>query len=176
MRSSVLNLADLGRVADANETGAEDVAIERSAPAELPVDLLEDGDVLLERVGVEGRHHAAAADLPDAEQRVAELDLPPDPVALGQARNAGQVDVRAETAAVDADRGDASVGRERDRQHVEALRAAAVVADELGVGLGHAADGRERRRVAPRHSIDRRLAVGIEPALEPEHPRNACAR
>ena len=88
MRSSVHHVADLDRVADANPTGSEHVAVERRSSVELPIDLLEHGDVLLERVRVVRGHHAAPAHLADADHGVAEQDLPPDPLALGQSLDA----------------------------------------------------------------------------------------
>src|SRR5215813_2067940 len=51
----------LDRVADANRAHAEDGAVERHAAADLVYDPLAHTEILCLRVGIVGRHHAAAA-------------------------------------------------------------------------------------------------------------------
>ena len=99
-----------------------------------------------------------------------------DPAALGQALDALEVDVRPEAATIDADGRDAAVGRHRERQDVEALGAVTVVEDELRVGRGHGTHRLEGLRVVPAQAVDRRRAVGPEPAVEAQHPRVGSGR
>src|SRR4051812_14232012 len=90
-------------VPDPDAARTDDVAVQRRAPVELEVDLLEHADVLLEGVGIEGRHHAAAANLADAQDGAAEPELAPHPLALGQPFDAVEMDVGAEAPPIDAD-------------------------------------------------------------------------
>src|SRR5262249_24798981 len=73
----------LDRIAHREHPAAHDVAVERYAAAEAPVDAAQHVDVLLERVGVERRHDAPLPEIPDADQDVAHAQAASLPVALG---------------------------------------------------------------------------------------------
>src|SRR3954451_3352106 len=66
-------------VADADGARLDDVAIEREPSLELLGKSPQDRRVLLERVGGDGRHHAASSDLPDAHDGRSDTHREPDP-------------------------------------------------------------------------------------------------
>ena len=111
---------DLDRIAIANSAFPDHVAVEREAAAVVVDDPLEHRAVLILRVGVVRRHHAASSNLADADDRLAEPDREPVPLALREPFNTADDDVRPQPAVVDAERLERAVGDERHRQHVEA--------------------------------------------------------
>ena len=102
--------------------GSSTARVERHRAVELAHDAAQHAVILLERVGVERRHHAARPQLHELDERGADADRPAHPLPLREARDAADHDVRPQPPVIDAERADGAVGEDRERQDVEALR------------------------------------------------------
>src|SRR5204863_1076400 len=100
--------------------GPRHPGVERERAVELVANARQDGAILLPGVGVPGGHHAAPAELREGDDGVADGEEPALPVALGEALDAADEEVRAQAAQVDGERRHRAVGEDGERQHVEA--------------------------------------------------------
>ncbi len=138
---------------------------------------MEHARVLLQRVRVERRHHAAGTTVADADQDTPGTQAIAGPVGLLEPLRAGDHDVRAEAAAVDADLLHHRLRHDRERQHVVALPVIhARRANQLDARPGGCPHELARRGGRPRQTVDRRLAVLVERSLQPEQPRPEARR
>src|SRR5579871_1968542 len=78
--------------------------------------------VLFERIRIESGHHAAAAQVLDADANFAYLQAPTGPVTFGKTLDSTDDNIRAEPASVVAEGFDGAVGGDQQRQDVEAFR------------------------------------------------------
>ena len=164
-------LDELDRIALGDAPGLDHPAVERDLPAELLDDPPQHLRILVERVGVECRHHAARAAVADADQHVAGTQTQPGPIDLGKAFGALDHDVRPEAPAIDADGLDDPGRDDRERQDVEALAVIGPAeANDLGARPGHRAHPLARGRGRPRQPVDQRLAVVVQRCLQAEQP------
>src|SRR6185503_14886422 len=85
---------DLDRIAERDGSAGQDVAVERHLAVEVVHDTLQDREVLDLRVGIVGRHHAAAPQLLEGDDDLADAQAPARPLPLEHAGNAGDDDVR----------------------------------------------------------------------------------
>ena len=171
-RSDARHVDDFDEVAGADVARLDDPAVQRDRSVELADDAIEDRGILLQGVGVERGHHAARACLADADQRRPDPQRAADPVALTEARNAGDQDVRTEPSVVDVDRADHAVREDRQGKDVVPLTAIRCrEADELDVRSRCRPDHRERRSIPPGTTLDQRLSVGVERRTETEQAR-----
>src|SRR5262249_8962790 len=90
----------LDGITDRQGSAAHHVRIERDAAAEAAVDALQDLDVLLEGVGIEGRHDAALAEVADPDDRRTRAQRPAFPLPFRETQHAADDDVRPQAAAM----------------------------------------------------------------------------
>ena len=142
-----------------------------ASPAGFVVDPLQDAQVLLERVGVECRHHAAHPPVAHADEGAARAQAVARPAGLVERGRARDQDVRPEAPAIDAQHLDHPGRQDRERQHVIALTViAACVAHELHARPGGGAHELARACRVPRPALDAWLTVVAQRSLEAEQP------
>ena len=123
--------------------------------------------VLVERVGVDGRHHAPPAEVDHVDANaVADLEHAPGPRALGQALDAADDEVRPQPPAVTAEGLDGAVRGHEQRQDVETPGPRP--GHELGVRARHRAHVGQHRRLTPVAAVHERRAIGPQRAGVPE--------
>jgi len=148
-----------------------DPAVERDLPVELVDDVLEDAEVLLERVGVERRHHAARAEPRhrDGGAPAADRQHAAGPEPLAEAVDAADDDVRPEPAAVEPDVLDRAVGRDEQRQDVEPP--GAIVQDQPCPATDDVLDVGGDTRILPGAVVHERFSLGVENGAVPKQLR-----
>src|SRR5213594_4459390 len=154
-RMAISSPYELYRIAHPYGAGGHDIAVEREAPVELPLDPAQHADVLLEGIGVERGHDAALPQILHADDHIADLELPALPRALGQPLDAGDHDVRAQASPIGGERLDRAVRRDEEREHVESLHP--VVAHQPRACPHCGDDVLRDLRSAPRPPVDQRL-------------------
>src|SRR5262249_17576033 len=150
----------LDGITDRQGSAAHHVRIERDAAAEAAVDALQDLDVLLEGVGIEGRHDAALAEVADPDDRRTRAQRPAFPLPFRETQHAAHDDVRPQAAAIVAEGGDGAVGGDEKRQDVEALDAARP--NEPRVLTSRRLDRLTDPRIGPGSLLDQRCSVRTE--------------
>jgi hypothetical protein len=108
------------RIALADEAGFNDGAIERHPAIEFIDDALEDAAVLLQRVGIIGRHYATPAKLRGFNHGPANPQAASRPAPLVKILNTADHDIRPQTASIKIHVGDRPIGCHQQWENVEA--------------------------------------------------------
>ena len=134
--------------------GPEHVGVEGDPAAEAAADVLQHLRIALERVRVDGGHRAARAQRVEPDHGIADVELRPFPLTLGEALDSADHDVRAQPSDVAAELGHGAVRGDEEREDVEPGEA--VERDELRVVARRSPNERERLRRVPRMTVDER--------------------
>src|SRR5262245_24044489 len=116
-----MRLDELDALAEGEFAALNHETVERQAALETPDDVAKHVWILLQRVRIERRHHAAAAKAPDADHHVADAQFAAWPFALGEAFHAADDDVRTQPPCVAPEGPDRAIGRDEQRKNVESV-------------------------------------------------------
>src|SRR6266496_1874969 len=155
-------------ITDPDLAGPDDEAIQRQLTAKLPKDRLQHPAVLLQSVRIVGGHHAAAAQVAHADQRISDAQNLPCPLTFCKPLDAADDDIRAQPPAVVSKGGDRAVGGDQQRQDVEASH----------VRVAHQTCSRAynrnhfilRCRLTPTNAVYQRLTLCVECPMMSEQP------
>ena len=143
--------------------------VEREFPREPPDDAEKDVPILLEGVGIERRHHAAAAQILNPDENVAaDFETTPLPGPLLEPLDAADHEVRSQTPPAVAKRGDCSVGGHEQRKYVKSL--GAVVPDQSCARTCDLFHGTTRPLAAPGRTVYERFSIRAEDRMVSEKP------
>ena len=155
-------------VADRDHPFLQDVRVQREPSAEAAADVPEHFGIAHQSVGIDRRHRTAAAQRIEADDRAADVQLGARPLALVEAVDAANHDVRTQTADVASKRRHGAIGGDQQREDVEPIEH--VRRFEPRVLARGRFDARERLRAVPGQPVDERLAMGTRGGMESEEP------
>ena len=112
-------LKQVYRVADGHPCWRDDGRVEAEGAFEPAHDVAQDLRVLRHRIGIEGGHDAASAQIVECDDRISDLQTSPFPLALLEPRHAGDDQVRSKPSCIAAESLKRSIGRNQQREDVE---------------------------------------------------------
>ena len=117
-------------------------------------------------VRVDRRHVTSAAQRIEPHDRVADVQLRTRPLTFLQTVDAADDDVRAQTPEIAPEGGDGAIGRNEERENIEAIQSAPGFQPRIVACC--AFDERQRLRTVPRMAVDEWMGACVKRSVQPK--------
>ena len=148
---------------------SRDAGVQRQLSTEPMNDVSKDVGILLKGVGVECRHHAAAAQVNDGDQDLPDPKTASRPSTLVEPNDTSDHQIGPQTPTIASERGDRAVGRNQQRENIKAVHR--FVPNEACAGAHVGVDQSRHSGVGPAQAIDDGRSLRVNDRVMSEKSR-----